>query len=175
MFYILACAVLAAIGMCITRNNPVHAIVYLVNSFFSLSLIFYLFGAPLVAAWQLIIYAGAIMVLFLFIIMMLELSPDKKSISPGWHRWGPAMLLSLVIIGCTVTTFLIAPMGADGIPVYYASPRQFGYTLFKEYTLAIEVVSFQLLFAAVGAFYLGRSGMQIGDEKTNPGKGGVKK
>ncbi len=156
LFYILAATALAATGLCITRRNPVHAVIYLVNAFFALALIFYLLGAPLVAAWEVIIYAGAIMVLFLFIIMMLELAPTQEPRGPGWLRWGPVVLLSLVLLVCMVLLMALEPTGADGVPGYYASPRVFGYALFKQYALAVEVVSFQLLFAAVGAYYVGR-------------------
>ncbi len=146
--------------MCITRRNPVHAVIYLVNAFFALALLFYLLGAPLVAAWEIIIYAGAIMVLFLFIIMMLELAPAQdtaESARPGWLRWGPVALLSLVILSCTLLLMVLDTGGAEGVPGYYASPRDFGFALFDRYALAVEVVSFQLLFAAVGAFYVGKS------------------
>ncbi|MEJ2699325.1 MAG: NADH-quinone oxidoreductase subunit J [Desulfuromonadales bacterium] len=156
IFYILATTALAATLMCITRSNPVHAVIYLVNAFFALALIFYLLGAPLVAAWEVIIYAGAIMVLFLFIIMMLELAPSQVPASPGWARWGPVLLLSLVLLGCTILLIVLDPADSRGIHAYFASPRVFGYALFKQYALAVEVVSFQLLFAAVGAFYVGR-------------------
>ena len=155
IFYILAATALAATLLCITRSNPVHAVIYLVNAFFALALIFYLLGAPLVAAWEVIIYAGAIMVLFLFIIMMLELAPSQVPPSPGWMRWGPVLMLSVVLLGCTVLMIVSDHGAGGGVPSYYASPRVFGYALFKEYALAVEVVSFQLLFAAVGAFYLG--------------------
>lgn len=156
IFYILAVTTLAATFMCITRANPVHAVIYLVNALFSLALIFYLLGAPLVAAWEVIIYAGAIMVLFLFIIMMLELTPDEDRPGPGWRRWGPVLVISAVILVCTLLLFAGDPGHAQGVPPFYVSPRVFGYTLFKKYALAVEVVSFQLLFAAVGAFYVGR-------------------
>jgi len=156
LFYILAIAALAATLLCITRSNPVHAVIYLVNALFSLALIFYLLGAPLVAAWEVIIYAGAIMVLFLFIIMMLELAPAEERPGPGWRRWGPVLVLSLVLLGCTILLIAGDPGAAQGVTSYYASPRVFGYALFKKYALAVEVVSFQLLFAAVGAFYVGR-------------------
>ncbi|MCP3175906.1 NADH-quinone oxidoreductase subunit J [Desulfuromonas sp. KJ2020] len=154
LFYILATTALAATGMCITRRHPVHAVLYLVNAFFALALLFYLLGAPLVAAWEVIIYTGAIMVLFLFIIMMLELAPDQPV--PGWRRWGPVVLLSVVLLSCTLLLLGLDAGGADGVPRFYASPRTFGYALFKEYALAVEIVSFQLLFAAVGAYYVGR-------------------
>jgi len=157
LFYILGCTALAATALCVTRRNPVHAVIYLVNAFFALALLFYLLGAPLVAAWEVIIYAGAIMVLFLFIIMMLELAPAEEPRGPGWRRWGPVLLLSATLLGCTLLILAGDPRGGSGVPTYYASPRTFGYALFKEYALAVEVVSFQLLFAAVGAFYVGKS------------------
>jgi NADH-quinone oxidoreductase subunit J len=156
LFYILSAVALLATGMCVTRKNAVHAVVYLVHAFFALALLFYLLGAPLVAAWEVIIYAGAIMVLFLFIIMMLELAPSDPSRGPGWRRWGPVLLLSSALLVCTLLLIGVEPTTTDGVPAYYASPREFGYALFKEYALAIEVVSFQLLFAAVGAFYVGK-------------------
>jgi len=156
LFYILAITALAATGMCITRRNPVHAVLYLVNAFFALALLFYLLGAPLVAAWEVIIYTGAIMVLFLFIIMMLELAPDEPVQGAGWRRWGPVLLLAAVLLTCTLLLLGLDAGGADGVPRFYASPRTFGYALFKEYALAVEIVSFQLLFAAVGAYYVGR-------------------
>jgi NADH-quinone oxidoreductase subunit J len=156
LFYILAFTALGATLMCITRRNPVHAVIYLVNAFFALALIFYILGAPLVAAWEVIIYAGAIMVLFLFIIMMLELAPTETPTGPGWRRWGPVALLSVVLLGCTVLLMAVDPGGGEGGPTFYASPREFGYALFHEYALAVQVVSFQLLFAAVGAYYVGR-------------------
>lgn len=158
MFYILGAIAVVATLLSITRRNPVHAVIYLVNSFFALALLFYLLGAPLVAAWEVIIYAGAIMVLFLFIIMMLELSPGKEAdrFGPNWTQWLPILLLAVVLGVCTLLLTGLDSVGADGVPRWYASPRDFGYALFKEYALAVEIVSFQLLFAAVGAFYVGK-------------------
>ncbi len=158
IFYILGFTALIATGLCITRRNPVHAVVYLVNALFALALIFYLLGAPLVAAWEVIIYAGAVMVLFLFIIMMLELAPNPvdEAAGPGWMRWGPVLLLGLVLVACTVLLILVDGQSGEGVPTYYASPQDFGYALFSRYALAVQVVSFQLFFAAVGAFYVGK-------------------
>lgn len=166
LFYILSAVALIATLLCITRRNPVHAVVYLVHAFFALALIFYLLGAPLVAAWEVIIYAGAIMVLFLFIIMMLELAPNEaESKGSGWKRWTPVLLLALALVACTLLIMGVETVGRDGVPAYYASPRDFGYALFKEYALAVEVVSFQLLFAAVGAFYVGKKEWRKGGRK----------
>lgn len=158
MFYLLGAVTVIATVLAIMQRNPVHAVIYLVNSFFALALIFYLLGAPLIAAWEIIIYAGAIMVLFLFIIMMMKLSPtsDRRPYAPGWGQWLPVICLALALATCTLLLTGLDSATAEGVPRWHAGPRDFGYTLFKEYALAIEIVSFQLLFAAVGAFYVGR-------------------
>lgn len=158
LFYILGFVTVLATLLAITRRNPVHSVIYLVNSFFALALLFYLLGAPLVAALEVIIYAGAIMVLFLFIIMMLELAPTSEAdqMGPTWWQWLPVMLLSLGLVSCTLLLIGLDSAGAQGVPNWYATPRDFGYALFGKYGLAVEVVSFQLLFAAVGAFYVGK-------------------
>jgi NADH-quinone oxidoreductase subunit J len=158
LFYILGAITVIATLLAIIQRNPVHAVIYLVNSFFALALIFYLLGAPMIAAWEVIIYAGAIMVLFLFIIMMFEISPssDPACSAPGWAQWLPIFILAIALASCTMLLTGLDPVSAEGLPRWHASPRDFGYALFKEYALAIEIVSFQLLFAAVGAFYVGR-------------------
>ena len=165
LFYILGAAAVAATLLCITRRNVVHAVMYLVNALFSLALMFYQLGAPLVAAWEVIIYAGAIMVLFLFIIMMFESVPKAKTNSPVWLRFWPLMLLSAVLLAATILLMAADPAGKNGVPSYYASPQLFGFTLFHEYGLAVEVISFQLLFAAVGAYYVGRCDPQARRQK----------
>jgi len=157
LFYILAAIAVASTLLCITRRNPVHAVIFLVHTLFALALIFYLLGAPLVAVWEVIIYAGAIMVLFMFIIMMLELSPQGAGEGFGGRHWLSVLLLSATILGCSLALVALDPDHAATVPDFYASPAQFGYALFNRYPLAVEVVSFQLLFAAVGAFYVGRS------------------
>ena len=79
IFYLLAFIILAATALAVTRRNLMHAIVYLVLSFFGTALLFYLLGAPFLAVLEVIIYAGAIMVLFLFIVMMLEIKPPETT------------------------------------------------------------------------------------------------
>ncbi len=156
LFYILGFTMLAATLLCITRRNPVHAVIYLVAGLFALALMFYLLGAPLVAAWQVIVYAGAIMVLFLFIIMMLGLAPQDVPEGPGWQRWGPLVLLSSSIMICTVLLILQDPLADKQIGDFYLAPQNLGEALFSRYALAVEIVSFQLLFATIGAYMLGR-------------------
>lgn len=157
-FYILGAVMIMTTFLAIIQRNAVHAVLYVVNSFFALALMFYLLGAPLVAAWEVIVYAGAIMVLFLFVIMILEVSPahgDSPN-APVRKQWIPMFLVAVVLAGCTLLLTGIDSTTAQGIPRWYATPRDFGYALFKEYALAVEIASFQLLFAVVGAFYIAR-------------------
>jgi NADH-quinone oxidoreductase subunit J len=156
LFYILGFTMLAATLLCITRRNPVHAVIYLVVGFFALALMFYLLGAPLVAAFEVIVYAGAIMVLFLFVIMMLGLAPQETPEGPGWRRWGPLLLLSSSLLACTLLLIFQDPAAGREIGPFYLAPQAVGEALFGRYVLAVEVVSFQLLFATIGAYLLGR-------------------
>jgi len=156
LFYILGFTMLAATLLCITRRNPVHAVIYLVAAFFALALMFYLLGAPLVAAWEVVVYAGAIMVLFLFIIMMLGLAPQEVPEGPGWQRWGPLVLLSSSMMVCTLLLIFQDPLASKEIGGFYLAPQALGEALFGRYALAVEIVSFQLLFATIGAYILGR-------------------
>ncbi len=100
LFYILAAVTVIATIFAISEKHPVHAIVYLVTSFFSLAVIFYLLAAPLIAMFEVIIYAGAVMVLFMFVIMMLDLGqpggrgtspPDPLSAGPAVGRNHPGL------------------------------------------------------------------------------------
>jgi NADH-quinone oxidoreductase subunit J len=155
IFYILAAVTVIATVFAITERHTVHAIVYLVTSFFALAVIFYLLGAPLVAVFEVIIYAGAIMVLFLFVIMMLDLGHPEKVRGPDPRDWWPALFLGGIILASTVALVLVRAPSAAGV----ASPvdiRSFSRVLFQKYGVAVEVVSMQLLFALVGALYLGR-------------------
>jgi NADH-quinone oxidoreductase subunit J len=155
IFYILAAVALSGTLLAITEKHPVHAILYLVTSLFSMAIIFYLLMAPLVAAFEVILYAGAIMVLFLFVIMMLDLGHPEKGMAPGWREWLPAALLSAVSIASLVTVVMSRHAQVVAYPA--ALPiREVARRLFQEHGLAVELVSLQLLFALVGALYLGR-------------------
>ena len=155
IFYILAATAVIATLLAINEKHPVHAILFLVTSLFSMAVIFYLLMAPLVAAFEVILYAGAIMVLFLFVIMMLDLGHPEKGLAPHWKEWLPALLLSVVSIGSLVTVIL-SRHNAATIGSTQLSIRDLAASLFREHGLAVELVSLQLLFALVGALYLGK-------------------
>lgn len=156
VFYILAAATVLATFMAITRREMVHAVVYLVLSFFCLALIFFMMGAPLVAALEVLVYAGAIMVLFLFIVMMLEMGTPRRRLTPYWKVWGPTAALAAVILACTALLLTSTPEAVPVAGAGYITPRAFGKALYNTQALAVEAVSLLLLFALVGALYLGR-------------------
>lgn len=164
LFYILAAVILAATAMAVTRRNLVHAVVYLVFSFFGTALLFYLFGAPLLAALEVIIYAGAIMVLFLFIIMMLRVESIKERLSPP-GQWIPAMVIGLIYLAVGGLLLVSEPQGAGALKAAMASPGRFGAFVFERHWLAIEIVSLLLLVALIGALHLGKTFRQDPDEK----------
>ncbi len=154
VFYILAGVVLVATFFSIREKHAVHAIIYLATSFFALAVIFYLLGAPLVAVFEVIIYAGAIMVLFLFVIMMLDLGHPEKAKFPGKRdRWAALILSSITLAAVITLAVRQSPSLLTAPPV---GIRDFAALLFHKYGIAVEVVSMQLLFALVGALYLGR-------------------
>jgi NADH-quinone oxidoreductase subunit J len=160
LFYIAAAVALAATALVITRTNASHALIYLIVSLLSIAVIFYLLGAPFAAALEIVIYAGAIMVLFLFVIMMLNLGRGSVEQERGWlhpRMWIGPGLLTLVLF--LEMVYLIAgnSQGTSGVPV---TPKIVGQTLFGPYLLAVELASMLLLAALIGAFHLGRRYMR---------------
>jgi NADH-quinone oxidoreductase subunit J len=172
IFYILAATAVIATVLAITEKHPVHAILFLVTSLFSMATVFYLLMAPLVAVFEVILYAGAIMVLFLFVIMMLDLGHPEKGLSPHWKEWLPAALLSGISIASLVLV-IVSRHSAANTQVVMPTIREVAVRLFREHGLAVELISLQLLFALVGALYLGRQGAPTSPPTPLPeGEGG---
>jgi NADH-quinone oxidoreductase subunit J len=158
MFYGLGIIILAATALAITRRNPMHAIIYLIISFFGLAPLFYLLGAPLLALLEVIIYAGAIMVLFIFIVMMLRIEVIRLTPGQWFRQWFPAVVLSALPGVIMVILIWQEPSQQTVLPLAMASPRDFGLFVFRRYWFAVEIASFLLLVALAGAYYLGRKG-----------------
>ena len=150
----ISAVVIAATAIAITRNNLVHAVVYLIVSFFGTSMLFYLFGAPLLAALEVIIYAGAIMVLFLFVVMMLRAESARESVLPR-SQWLPAAFFCLLFVFIAAAMAVGTPGMNAPLKMLAASPRQFAIYVFEYHWFSIEVVSMLLLLALVGALNLG--------------------
>lgn len=155
LFYAIALLIIASTAMAVTRRNMVHAVLYLVLSFFGTAMLFYLLGAPFLAALEIIIYAGAIMVLFLFLIMMIRLKKMPGMFFPLGQLL-PAIFISAGFM--VVCTMLVGrdTMGWAPLPAAQASPVAFGVYLFQNHWLAVEIASMLLLVALVGAYVLGR-------------------
>jgi NADH-quinone oxidoreductase subunit J len=155
-FYMLAVIIVTFTTLAITRRNVMHAIVYLVGSFIASALLLYLLGAPFLAILEVVIYAGAIMVLFLFIVMMLEIKPEGKTLWPYLRPW----LLPLALAGvCFIVMFVFIFLESGSsmsLPMVMASPVAFGRFLFQKYWLGVEIASYLLFVALVGGLYLGR-------------------
>lgn len=166
VFWIAAAVAVLATLMVITRTNTMHALLYLVVSLFAVAVIFAALGAPFVAALEVIIYAGAIIVLFLFAVMLLDPQALEGQREHGRLRsavWlGPAVL-ALVLLAELI--WVIAG-GTGGARVGTASvgPHAVGLALFGPYALAVELASMLLLAALVGARHLGRRSQESEDD-----------
>lgn len=155
IFYVLAGLILVSTGLAVTRRNLVHAVIYLVISFFGTAMLFYLMGAPLLAALEVIIYAGAIMVLFLFIIMMLKVDDIEERFFPI-RQLIPAAIMGLLFLAAGGLIIAGDPETLVPLRPFMAEPAAFGQYLFQTHWLAIEIVSLLLLIALVGVLYLGK-------------------
>lgn len=155
LFYAIGALITAATLLAITRRDLVHAVVYLVVSFFGSAALFYLLGAPLLAAFMVIVYAGAIMVLFLFIVMMLRVESDRRPVFPA-RQIGPAVAIAAGYTLVAGIMVFVDPAASVMLPAAQAEPAQFGAYVFRHAWLAIEITSLLLLVALVGALVIGR-------------------
>jgi NADH-quinone oxidoreductase subunit J len=157
-FLLAAAVAVFATAMAVSRLNAVHALLYLVVSLLAVALMFYILGAPFAAALEVIIYAGAIMVLFVFVVMLLNLGGQAVARERGWltpRIWlGPAGLCA-VLLGELLVVLFAGP-GTPATPAL-VDARAVGITLFGPYLLAVELASLLLLAGLVGAWQLGRS------------------
>ena len=168
IFYTLAGVILVATALAISRRNLVHSVVYLIISFFGSAMLYYLFGAPLLAVLEIIIYAGAIMVLFLFIIMMLRVEPAALR-KPKLKEWLPAGVLGFIYLVIALLVVSTDPGSHTTLRTAVTKPRIFGQFLFQKYWLPVEIISFLLLIALIGALYFGKAFAKGGDERKEDG------
>jgi NADH-quinone oxidoreductase subunit J len=156
-FYLAAAVAILATTIAITRNHAVHALLYLIVSLLAVAVIFYVIGAPFLAALELIIYAGAIMVLFLFVVMMLNLGEHATEVETEWLKPGvwawPAALATVLVAELGYVSFhAVRPSG----PMHVVTPKEIGISLFGPYAIAVELASLLLMSGLVGAYHLGR-------------------
>jgi NADH-quinone oxidoreductase subunit J len=157
LFYTSAVVALISTLMVVTRPNPVHGLLYLVLSLFSVALVFLSLGAAFAAALEVIIYAGAIMVLFVFVILLInpgaEATDREKKWLPSGIGVGPS-ILATVLLAELIYAFAF---GGDQLTgVKEVTPKEVGIALFGPYVLGVELASMLLLAGLVGAYHLGR-------------------
>lgn len=161
LFYLFALlSVAGAFGVLFLRN-PVHGAMSLVGSFFCLGAIYVMIQAEFVAVIQVLVYAGAIMVLFLFVLMLLSLRAE----GPTFIRWSLGKVLGAVMaFGIWAQLALVLGQHAPGVQVPQPIPagqetdsiKLIGQLLFTEYLLPFEAISLLLLVAVVGAVVIAK-------------------
>ena len=165
LFYLLATVAIVSSALVIGQRNPMYSIMLLIASFGALSGFYIQLDAPFVAMAQIIVYAGAIMVLFLFVVMLLN-APQEDGAEwdrthplrrPGIGRFG-ALLAALLIVqlvwALLRATESAGAVGARGDAAAISSVRAVGRALFTDYVFAFEATSILILVAMVGAVLL---------------------
>jgi NADH-quinone oxidoreductase subunit J len=156
LFYLAALIAVAATVAALTRANAAHALIYLIVSLLAVAVIFFLMGAPFAAALEVVIYAGAIMVLFVFVIMMLNLGEAGNAREREWLRgrnWIVPGIMAALLLLELVIALAQTPAATSGVAV---APKAVGLALFGPYVLAAEIASMLLLAGLVGSYHLGR-------------------
>lgn len=156
IFYIAAVVAIVATLRVITHTEAVHALLYLIVSLLAVAVIFFVMGAPFIAAFEVITYAGAIMILLVFTIMMLNLGDAARGQEKSWlmpRIWiGPAILTIILLVEFL---YVFTLGGGASAPSRVISPREVGESLFGPYVLGTEMVALLLMAAIVGAFHIG--------------------
>ena len=168
-FYLMALVAIISTVRVVTNTNPVHALLSLIVSLLAVAGMFMIVGAPFAGALEIIVYAGAIMVLFVFVVMMLNLGKQTVEQESKWlnsSAWAyPALmsfLMGLVLVWMLASDYSSTPavMGTEIV-----GPKEVGQALFTHYLLLVEVAAMLLLAALVAAFHLGKREPGAEEEK----------
>jgi NADH-quinone oxidoreductase subunit J len=155
LFFVLAGLLIASSLLVVLHRNVVYSAMALVAALFLVAILFLTLHAPMVSVLQILIYAGAIMVLFLFVIMFLN--PLTLEARPGrWSSLGIAMALLLGGVLAALTLNGHPPADPVAATELFGSPENIAQTLFTEFVLPFEIASVLLLVAMVGAVILAR-------------------
>ncbi len=163
-FYAIAAMVLCSAVLMVTSRHLVHSVVYMVITFVAIGALFILLQAEFVAAVQILVYVGGIVVLFLFVIMLVNVS-DTYQVEFLHRQWLPAAVLSMLLaaqIGLLLWSnagdLAADPSAAGSIlrAVDNGNTETIGMSLYTQYLLPFEVASVLLLVAMIGAIYLSR-------------------
>jgi NADH-quinone oxidoreductase subunit J len=165
LFYVFAAVTALGSLLVIAQKNPIYSVLALIAAFFGLSGLYVLLDAPFVAIVQIIIYAGAIMVLFLFVVMLLNVPREDAAewdrLHPLYRPWPVRVgaLLSVLMVGQIAWALIRTPRISDPIGAETAGVSnvgELGRVLFTDYMFAFEVTSILIIAAMVGAVILAR-------------------
>ena len=154
-FYLSALMAIIASIKVISTDNTVHALLYLVVSLLAVAVCFYLMGAPFAAGLEVIVYAGAIVVLFVFAVMMFGLGTDDTLNAPqvgGLSIWtGPILLATALLVELI---YIISHSGLQKqLSIDVVDAKQVGILLYGPYLLAVEIASFLLLAGLLAGYH----------------------
>jgi len=155
LFYAGGAEALISTLFVILQTNVVHALIYLVLSLLAVAVVFFSLGAPFVALLEAIVYAGAIMVLFLFVVMMLNLGQTTREQEKAWLP--PRVWLIPVVLATVLLSGLLSSFPANSIEVTEVGVMEVSGLLFGPYVLAVELASFLLLAGLISAYHLAKS------------------
>jgi NADH-quinone oxidoreductase subunit J len=160
MFAVLAAVALAAAVMVVTRRNPVHSALYLIVTFFAVAAIYVLLRAEFLGVVQVLVYAGGIMVLFLFVIMLVERPGEKSAARPRRVHVAASSLMTALVAFLLAWHFLAGEprRAADAgvLSAHGGNLEAVADAMFRYYLFPFEAVSVLLLVALVGAVVLAR-------------------
>ena len=158
-FYLFAFLTVAAAAGVVVNRNAVNAALCLLLSFAGMAALFVLLEAYFLAAVQVLVYAGAVMVLFLFVIMLLDLKAEERQ---KVKKFGVISGLVSVgtILGIFLRTLLQSPLTAEKAPTLEGTTIPLGHLLFTDYLLPFEIVSLLLLVAMVGVILLSKKDLK---------------
>ena len=161
-FYALALVAIVASFRVIIHTNPVHAILSMIVSLLAVAGIFFYLGAPFAGVLEIIVYAGAILVLFVFVIMMLNLGSQNHQTEKQWmssSTWAMPTCLMIVIASVMIGMIRGSSEGLGQINSEVVDAKAVGIHLFTQYVLLVEVAAFLLLGALVAAYHLGKKAL----------------
>lgn len=161
-FYIASAIAVLATIMVITRYNMVHALLYLIVSFLAIAVVLFVLGAPFIAALEIIIYAGAIVVLIIFVIMMLNLREETVEQEKKWLTKevyiGPAILSAILLVEMV---YIIVSGDTTQMDQPTIDATAVGVSLYGPYVIGVELCGILLMSGIVGAYHLGRQKKKI--------------
>jgi NADH-quinone oxidoreductase subunit J len=184
LFFIVGTIAVASAILVVAMRNPVHSALFLLLTFLSVAILFVMLGAEFVGAVQVLVYAGGIMVLFLFVIMLINVRqlPDERMLSTSWKGGAALGLAVFAVLAFTIAGGGFAPevndpdalkmaatSAAVGAPMELAGNSEaVSMALYRDYMIPFEIVSLFLLVAMIGAIIIGKRELSAEEEEAQP-------